>query len=303
MSIAGLAAVALVLAAPPASAQDTAAVGSVAGTVVAADGAPVVAAVACIAELARCEATDTRGEFTIAGARAGRYALEVTAPALPAPLTATVDVRAGLTTRVTIELPEAAALAESVTVSAPRFAVAEELKNSVYLASSEDVWKSAGSQQDVVRYVQTLPGVAVGTDDFRNDLIVRGGSPLENLYIVDNVEVPNINTFATFASAGGTVSMLDALAIDGVTFMTGGFPASFGNRTSSVLQVTLREGRRDRVAGRVAVGFAGSGGLAEGPIGRAGRGSWLVSARRSFLDVFTRDTGIGGVPVLYTVNG
>lgn len=94
-------------------------------------------------------------------------------------------------------------------------------------------------------YVQSLPGAVLGTDDFRNDLIVRGGSPLENLDIVDNIEIPNINTFANFASAGGTVSILDAQLIQDVTFLTGGFPASYTNRTSSVLQVSQREGNRD----------------------------------------------------------
>jgi hypothetical protein len=150
--------------------------------------------------------------------------------------------------------------------------------------------------------VQSLPGVVIGSDDFRNDLIVRGGSPLENLYIVDNIEIPNINTFANFASAGGTVSILDANLIDSVTFLTGGYPAPYGNRTSSVLQVGQREGNRQRVAGRATVGFAGAGGIVEGPLG-AGRGSWVLSVRRSFLDLFTDDVGIGGVPVLYTVNG
>jgi hypothetical protein len=120
---------------------------------------------------------------------------------------------------------------------------------------------------------------------------------------VDNIEIPNINSFATFASAGGTVSILDVQLIDNVTFLTGGYPAPFGNRTSSVLQIAQREGRRDRVEGRATVGFAGAGGVAEGPIGSNMKGSWTVSARRSFLDLFTNDTGIGGVPVLYTLNG
>ena len=62
-----------------------------------------------------------------------------------------------------------------------------------------------------------MPGVVIGSSDFRNDIIVRGGSPLENLFIVDNVEIPNINAFANFASAGGTVSILDAELIDDVT--------------------------------------------------------------------------------------
>jgi hypothetical protein len=142
----------------------------------------------------------------------------------------------------------------------------------------------------------------IGTDDFRNDLIVRGGSPLENLYIVDNVEIPNINAFANFSSAGGTVSTIDSELLRDVTFLTGGYPAPYGNRTSSVLQLALREGRTDRVGGRATIGFAGAGGVVEGPI-NGGRGTWVASVRRSFLDLFTDDVGIGGVPVLYTFNG
>jgi len=130
---------------------------------------------------------------------------------------------------------------------------------------------------------------------------VRGGSPLENLFVVDNVEIPNINAFANFASAGGSVSLLDAELIQDVTFLTGGYPAPFINRTSSVLQVTQREGRRDGFRGWSTLGFAGAGAILEGPIA-SGKGSWIVSARRSFLDLFTDDIGIGGVPVLYTLN-
>lgn len=130
---------------------------------------------------------------------------------------------------------------------------------------------------------------------------MRGGSPLENLFIVDNVEVPNINTFANFASAGGTVSILDPSMIRDVTFITGGYPASYTNRTSSILQITQREGSRDAFHARATLGFGGAGGAVEGPLAK-GRGSWVLSGRRSFLDLFTNDIGVGGVPVLYTVN-
>jgi len=150
-----------------------------------------------------------------------------------------------------------------------------------------------------------LPGVVIGTNDFRNDIIVRGGSPLENLFLVDNVEIPNINAFANFASAGGTVSLLDAQLLQDVTFLTGGYPAPYINRTSSVLQVTQREGNRQAFGGWATLGFAGAGAIVEGPINvgkESGQGSWVLSARRSFLDLFTQDVGIGGVPVLYALN-
>jgi hypothetical protein len=283
------------------AAQNTTGVGAVRGVVRSALSTPAPDVAVCLPEISRCVVTDERGGFALLDVRQGRYRVEIIGPGQP-PLTSEIEVRAGLDATIEVTLPDAQAVQETVTVTAPRFVTAEEVKSSAYLVSSSDILLSAGALQDVSRYVQTLPGVVLGSNDFRNDLIVRGGSPLENLYIVDNVEIPNINTFANFASAGGTVSILDAQLIQDVTFLTGGFPASYGNRTSSVLQTTLREGNRERVSGRATVGFAGAGIVAEGPIA-AGRGSWIVSGRRSFLDLFTDDIGIGGVPVQYTVNG
>ena len=283
----------------PAKAQDTTGVGAVKGTATDGQARPVADVAVCLPVLSRCVVTDSRGEFAIPEVRPGRYGLEVLAPSA-APQTADVEVRAGRETLIEVVIPDAA-VRETVTVTAPSFVAAEEIKTSAFLASATDVAQDAGALQDVSRYVQALPGVVIGTDDFRNDLIVRGGSPLENLYIVDNIEIPNINTFANFASAGGTVSIIDANLLQDVTFLTGGFPAAYGNRTSSVLQIALREGSRERTRGRATLGFAGVGGIAEGPL-QGGRGSWIVSVRRSFLDAVTDDIGIGGVPVLYTAN-
>ena len=212
-----------------------------------------------------------------------------------------MDVRAGLDGTVDITLPAVENFRQTVTVTAPAFGEPEAVKNSGFLVEPRQILKSAAALQDVSRYVQGLPGVVIGTNDFRNDIIVRGGSPLENLFVVDNVEIPNINAFANFASAGGTVSLLDAELIQDVTFLTGGYPAPFVNRTSSVLQVTQREGNRQTFGGRATLGFAGAGAILEGPI-KAGKGSWVVSARRTFLDLFTRDVGFGGVPVVYSFN-
>jgi hypothetical protein len=296
----------LLLAAPgwtgAAAGQDTAGVGAIRGVTSTAAGAWVPDVAVCVVDTGRCAVSDARGAFVIRDLRPARYRLEILAPGQPPFQTSELDVRAGLETVVDVTVPDLGTLEEVVTVEAPLFSVPEETKTSSALISSLDVVRSAGALQDVSRYVQALPGVVPGADDFRNDLIVRGGSPLDNLYIVDNVEIPNINTFANFASAGGTVSILDAQLIQDATFLTGGFSAAYGNRTSSVLQVTQREGSRERLGGRLTVGFAGAGGILEGPIGSARRGSWVVSARRSFLDLFTDDTGIDGVPVLYTLN-
>jgi uncharacterized protein YbjT (DUF2867 family)/ligand-binding SRPBCC domain-containing protein len=283
-------------------AQDTAGMGTLRGRVTDSAGAVAPSVAVCVPATSQCAVTDADGRFVLS-VRPGTYSLEIAAPGQPLVVSDEVQVRAGLDAILDIALPVMSGLQQTVTVTAPIFVRPEEVKTSNFLIVPADISGSAGALQDVSRYVQALPGVVIGTDDFRNDFIVRGGSPLENLYVVDNVEIPNINSFATFASAGGTVSIVDVQLIDNVTFLTGGYPAPFGNRTSSVLQIAQREGRRDRVAGRATVGFAGAGGVAEGPLGSSRKGSWIVSARRSFLDLFTEDTGIGGVPVLYTVNG
>jgi hypothetical protein len=282
-------------------AQDTTGAGAISGTVRGGSGTLVSDVRVCALDTAQCAVTDSGGVFRLTGLRAGRYRLEILPPAGLPFTTESIEVRAGLDATVDVSLPELERIEQTVSVTAPAFAAPEEVKSSGFLLDTRSVLKSAGALQDVSRYVQTLPGVVLGTNDFRNDIIVRGGSPLENLFIVDNIEIPNINSFATFASAGGTTGLLDAEMLQDVTFLSGGYPAPFINRTSGVLQVTQREGSRERPRGRATLGFAGVGGIVEGPLA-GGKGSWIVSARRSFLDLFTDDIGVGGVPVLYTLN-
>lgn len=282
-------------------AQDTTGTGSLAGKVLLSESQPAVGAQVCIPQIERCARTEDDGSFRIGDLRPGTYDLEITAPNRPAARQSGIEVRAGLDVQLRILLPSIDALKQEITVSESFFVAQEEVKTSGYVIQGREVYRSAGALQDVSRYVQTLPGVTFGADDFRNDIIVRGGSPLENLYVVDNIEIPNINNFASFASSGGVVSMLDAALIQDVNFLSGGYPAPYINRLSSVLQVSQREGARDQFHGRVTAGFAGAGGILEGPINK-GKGSWVVSARRSFLDLFTDDVGFGGVPINYSFN-
>ncbi|MBM3738753.1 MAG: TonB-dependent receptor [Acidobacteria bacterium] len=292
----------LILTSVIATAQDTAGVGTLTGAVKDSLGNPVNGANVCLASQGRCALSSETGSFRITDVRPGAYQLEVTAPGRAGFTSTSIDVRAGLEAVIEIALPQIDSLSQSITVSEPVFLAPEEIKNSGFLIQRFEVFKAAGVQQDVSRYVQTLPGVGTGTNDFRNDLIVRGGSPLENLFLVDNVEIPNINNFANFASAGGTTSLIDPALIQDVTFLTGGYPAPYINRTSGVLQITQREGSREGFESRVSLGSPGLGGIVEGPLGKERKGSWVFSAKRSFLDAVTNDIGIGGVPVNYNFN-
>lgn len=285
-----------------ASAQDTVGTGVVRGEVVRSDGTPAEFLQVCIAGTALCSPSDQNGRFAAIDARPGLVQLEVRIESGGTLLSGTVQVRAGQTSEVRLELPDVAAVETSVTVSAAALLVPDEVVNSGVSIQNREIAKTAGTLEDVSRYVSTLPGVVTGSADFRNDIIVRGGSPLENLFVVDNIEIPNINSFANLASAGGTVSLLDVQLIEDVTFLTGGYPAPYINRLSSVMQVAQREGSRDRFHARATLAYAGAGGVVEGPWAR-GKGSWIVSARRSFLDFFTDDVGFGGVPVYYSFTG
>lgn len=288
-----------------AEAQDTAGVGSLYGNVARATTPlllqPLSAVRVCLLELSKCTTSDSSGNFRLTEIRSGVYSLEVQFGSEP-PLRQTgLEIRARLDARVEVLLPLPGNSRQEVTVSDSIFVAPEEVKGSSFLVQPREILKSAGAIQDVSRYLQTLPGVAIGSDDFRNDLIVRGGSPLENLFVIDNIEIPNINNFANFGTAGGPVSMLDSNLIRDVNFLTGAFPAPFTNRLSSVLQVTQREGDRSGFSGRADLAFAGAGAILEGPLAK-GKGSWIVSVRRSFLDFFTDDVGFGGVPVNYNLN-
>ena len=291
----------LLLSAVPAIAQDTTGVGAVTGIVTGTDEKPAPHVTVCVAGITRCVLTDTAGRFRIADLRAGRYRLQVTPPGQPSRSSTEFDIHAGVETFVEFALATLLPLIQTVTVTATAQALPDEIKTSGVLVPAEAVQDSAGSLQDVSRYLQSLPGVVMGGQEERNDLIVRGGSPLENLFVVDNIEVPNINSFANFASGGGLVGVLDPSLLRDVTFLTGGYPATYSNRLSSVLQIGLLEGDREKFEGTATLGFAGAGLVLEGPI-KKGNGSWVFSARRTFLDLFTNDIGAGGVPVSYYVN-
>jgi hypothetical protein len=134
--------------------------------------------------------------------------------------------------------------------------------------------------------------------DNSNDLFVRGGSPFENGFYVDEIQVPNINHFPVAGATGGAIGLLNVDLIDDVRFSAGGFSASYGNRLSSVVDIELREGSREKVEAQMDASFMGFGGTVEGPIA-GGDGSWLLSVRKSFLDLLVDALGSSGVAPRY----
>lgn len=240
-------------------------------------------------------ATDADGGFRITSIGPGTYSLRASLIGFTTVVRTDVVVTSGQESQIIVELSETVLDMEEVTVNASYFARPVELATSAHVLSFEEVRRSPGAAEDVSRVMQSLPGVVFSTD-LRNDLIVRGGSPTENLTTVDNIEIPNINHFATQGASGGPIGMVNTEFIRGVTFITGGFPAKYGDKLSSVLEVELREGNREQVSGQANVNAAGAGILGEGPLGNGG--SWMASLRKSYLDFLLRNFHFAGITIV-----
>jgi hypothetical protein len=263
-------------------AREAAQEGAVAGRVV--DGttrAPVAGARVEVVGTSVGAVTDSGGRFRLAAVPAGVVALRVRAVGFEPVVRTDVAVSTGKPVTVAVELRRSAVALERVTVRPSYFELRPDAPTSTQRLHAEEIRRAPGAQEDVVRAIAVLPGVAP-THLPRNDLIVRGGAPFENLFVVDGLDVPNVNHFGSQGSSGGPVSILELDFIRQADFSAGGFGARHGNRVGSVTELALREGNRERHAGRANLASTGFGVTAEGPLGS---GSYLVGARRSYLDL------------------
>lgn len=268
--------------------------GTITGTVVAAGTEQPIAGAQLVVEGSdRRAVADTDGRFVILGVTPGVWRLQVRAIGFRPVIIPDVVVGSGKPTTLAIRLLPAPIDVAAVEVRAAYFTPAVEGTTSTQTLTAEAIRRAPGVQEDVVRAVALLPGVGV-TQPGRNDLVVRGGAPFENLFLVDGIEVPNINHFGTQGSTGGPLSLINVDAVEQATFSAGGFAAKYGDRTASVTSITLREGNRRQFGGEFTLSATGGFAVAEGPLGE--RGSFYISARRSYLDLLFKAAGFGFVP-------
>lgn len=157
----------------------------------------------------------------------------------------------------------------------------------------KEIVSAAGTYGDLSRYLQTLPGVA-WSSDLSNDILVRGGHPEENLFVIDGVEFTGISHLALSGTTGGFTSMIDSTAVDGMEMRSGVYDASYSSRLSSLIEIRTRQLGEAREARILTLGISGIGGLYQRALPFAG--SFLLSVHRSLLNLFTDDIGINGVP-------
>ncbi len=200
------------------------------------------------------------------------------------------------TTLVNLPMTTTTVDLETVVVRASPFVRDRESPVSLRRLNISEIERNPGSNRDISKMLQSLPGVA-STPVQRNDVIVRGGGPSENAFYLDGIEIPTINHFSTQGASGGPVGIINVDFIREVNFYSGAFPAKRGNALSSVIDFRMVDPNKDRWNYRATIGATDIGFTANGPI--SDKSGLIVSVRRSYLQ-FLFD--IIGLPFLPTYN-
>lgn len=230
--------------------------------------------------------SDTDGYYNFSNIPIGKYSLRASYISY-IDYETTVIVASGKESVVNVELQEDIQTTEEVNIVGRK---AGEVSNEMALISArrfsvEETNRYAGSRGDPARMASNFAGVQ-GADDSRNDIVVRGNAPIGVLWKVEGIDIPNPNHFAVSGSMGGPVAILNNKILANSDFFMSAFPAEYGNAISGVFDLKLRNGNTDKHEFTGQFGFLGTEVMAEGPLNREKRSSYLAMARYSTLSIF-----------------
>ncbi len=164
--------------------------------------------------------------------------------------------------------------------------------------SVEETERYAGSRGDPARMASNFAGVS-GTDDSRNDLVIRGNSPFGVMYRLENVIIPNPNHFAVAGATGGSVAILNNRMLTTSDFLSGAFPAEFGNAVAGVFDIRLKSGNNERHEYTAQLGMLGTEVFGEGPLNKKSKSSYIFNGRYATLEGLVKlgiDIGTEAIP-------
>lgn len=241
--------------------------------------------------------SDTDGNFRLE-LPGGVYDLEVRRSNFAAVTRSRIEVVGRRYFVLNVELD--VAMTTDVEVRNDIFAENVEQPVSSVTLGRDDIRNTPGTAGDPLRAINSQAGVSAASGEFA-DLIVRGGTAEENLTFIDRIPVGDFTYFTDKydGNRGGRAAILAPDIFDRAEFSAGGFGVRYGDRMSSALDITLREANRRRVQGVIFADSGTAGGSVDVPLSQ--RGSWLFSARRSYIDVALdvagiADQGIIGYP-------
>lgn len=233
--------------------------------------------------------TDENGYFTLANVPLGRVSVKVSFIGYKDAYANEVQVIAGKETQLNIELEEKVSELKEVQITDKT--EKGRAKNDFAAVSArsfevEQTNRFSGSRNDPARMASNFAGVS-GANDARNDIIIRGNSPLGLLWRLEGIDIPSPNHFASFGSTGGPVSMLNNNTLARSDFMTSAFPAEYGNAVSGVFDLKMRAGNKNKYEFLGQLGFNGIELGAEGPFAKKkSQATFLFNYRYSTLGFF-----------------
>ncbi len=241
--------------------------------------------------------SDLEGNYIIDNVKPGMYILTISALGFDNAISDEIEVVPGKTISLDIFMSESALTLDEVTVKVRMFKKSKEAPVSLRSIGLSEIENSPGANRDVSKIIQNMPGVAAIPGQNRNDIIVRGGASNESRFYLDEVEIPNINHFATQGASGGTNGILNADFIRNLDFYSGAFPANKGNALSGVFSFKQIDGNKEKLAIKGSIGAAEASLTFDGPIGK--NTTYVISARRSYLNFLFK---LIGLPFLPTFN-
>ena len=242
--------------------------------------------------------SDFEGKFRIENLAPGLVNVRIEAIGYQAYTAFEIQLTRAKAAELPVRLKESTTQLEEVEITAQsQFQRVDQSPVSVQSIGINEIRRNPGANQDISKVIQSLPGVASGGAAFRNDLIIRGGGPNENIFFLDGIEIPAINHFATQGASGGPVGMINVNFIRDVDFYTSAFPVQRGGSLSSVMELNLRDGSEEKVNGIFQVGASEVGLTLDCPLSK--KTTYLASVRRSYLQYLF---GVIGLPFLPTYN-
>ena len=231
--------------------------------------------------------TDENGNFEIKNVPTGRHQIIVSFIGYNAQTFPNIVVNAGKETVLDIKLEESVQLLNAVTVSSKveKSQTINELATiSARQFNVEEVQRYSGGRNDVSRLAANFAGVAIGNDS-RNDIVIRGNSPIGVLWRLEGVPIPSPNHFSTLGTTGGPVSALNPNMIRNSDFLTSAFPAEYGNATAGVFDIGFRNGNKEKIEFTAQLAaFSGLEAMVEG-LSKKNNSSYVVAYRHSFVEL------------------
>lgn len=231
---------------------------------------------------------DINGNFRLNNIPVGRQSFKISFLGYRETVITSI-ITSGKEVVLNIELEQSVVTAKAVTIVAEK--QKDKPNNELTTVSArsftiEETSRYAGSVGDPSRMAANYAGVS-GANDSRNDIIIRGNSPTGLLWRLNGIEIPNPNHFGSLGTTGGPISILNNNVLDKSDFLTGAFPAEYGNVLAGVFDLQMRTGNNEKNEFMAQVGFNGFEAGAEGPISKKQGSSYLINYRYSTLGVFS----------------